>query len=162
VTHILGDDRNHDARMRSPLATAVALHVAVALGVLGSAASLACEAGSRPSVDAGRDLYARSGCASCHGPRGEGDGPVGRTLGRAPRNLHDPATFTQGTDVDSIAATIATGVIGDIGGSRPAGQLGHHTQVMPRFDHLSDVERRSLALYVISLQGSTDPERNQP
>lgn len=171
VTHVSQRDRDHDARMRSSVITVAALHLAVAASVLGSGAMMACNGGAKPSVEAGRDLYTQNGCASCHGPGGHGDGPVGQTLEIRPRDFGDAAAFRQGTDVDSIATTIAIGVSDDISASRPASgsddrldgrQVYHHTQVMPRFDHLSDMERRSLALYVISLQGSRKTERKQP
>ena len=37
-------------------------------------------------------------------------------------------------------------------GSSPQLHENHHDLAMPKFDHLSEVERRSIALYVISMQ----------
>lgn len=98
------------------------------------------------SAAAGRALYRANGCASCHGPSGWGDGTVGRTLTPPPRDFRDAQAFRNGTDVASIAQTIATGLMA--GGA------------MPRYPHLTNAERESLALYVISLrtpQDSTSP-----
>jgi high-affinity iron transporter len=98
------------------------------------------------SAAEGRALYRANGCASCHGPNGWGDGTVGRTLTPPPRDFRDAQAFRNGTDVASIAQTIATGLM--TGGA------------MPRYPHLTNAERESLALYVISLrtpQDSTSP-----
>ncbi len=96
-----------------------------------------------PSVAEGRDLYASDGCAACHGPLGVGDGPVGRTLHPPPRDFRDATAFKNGVDVAAIAQTLATGIPG--GGS------------MPLYAHLTERERRSLALYVISLRSPSPP-----
>lgn len=100
-----------------------------------------------PSPEAGRVLYRANGCGSCHGPDGEGDGPVGKTLRPPPRDFRDAAAFKNGTDVASIAQTIATGIMS--GGA------------MPRFTHLTNGEREALALYVISLRNSTNTSKQQ-
>jgi copper(I)-binding protein/cytochrome c551/c552 len=94
------------------------------------------------SAEAGRALYRANGCASCHGPNGWGDGTVGRTLTPPPRDFRDADAFKNGTDVASIAQTIATGLMA--GGA------------MPRYPHLTTPERESLALYVISLRTLSD------
>lgn len=95
-----------------------------------------------PTAEEGRVLYRANGCGSCHGPDGEGDGPVGKTLRPPPRDFREAAAFKNGTDAASIAQTIATGIMS--GGA------------MPRFTHLTNSERESLALYVISLRNSTN------
>jgi len=80
---------------------------AVALGAVGAGVGLALPPLSidaypttylRPSVPyqasaitAGAALY-QSHCAGCHGPRGAGDGPAGRTLPRSPADLRAPHT----------------------------------------------------------------------
>jgi hypothetical protein len=38
----------------------------------------------------------------------------------------------------------------------PALHQTHHELLMPKFDHLSENERRSIALYVISLRANND------
>jgi high-affinity iron transporter len=102
------------------------------------------------SVDAGRALYAQHGCAGCHGPAGHGDGPVGDTLAVRPRDFRDVAAFRQGASVDAIARTIASGVQPVHTGAATLDL--HHVQQMPGFGHLSEGERRSLALFVIALR----------
>jgi len=109
---------------------------------------IAC-AGTAPSVNAGRALYASNGCASCHGSSGRGDGPIAKTLAPPPRDLRDLKAFRNGTDTSSIAATLADGLLSD--GGR-----------MPRFSHLTREERASLALYVIALRTNTEGQKEQP
>ncbi len=99
-----------------------------------------------PSVAEGRSLYRANGCASCHGANGRGDGPVGLTLTPRPRDLRDTLAFTNGTSIPAIAQTIATGI--------PAGGA------MPMFAHLTNAERESLALYILSLR--TQPSTRIP
>lgn len=96
---------------------------------------------SQPSRDDGREVYMSNGCATCHGMNGHGDGPVGRTLSPPPRDFRDASAYRNGADAASIAQTIATGLPN--GGS------------MPRFAHLSNSERQSLALYLISIRTSS-------
>jgi mono/diheme cytochrome c family protein len=126
----------------APLAAAGAVVIAATLA--------ACASGPEPSVDAGRQLYLESGCASCHGTEGHGDGSVAASLITAPRDFRDPDAFTRGADVASIAETIAKGVIVPSKNHWPAEE--HPNQVMPQFGHLSPSERRAIALYVISLR----------
>ena len=97
------------------------------------------------TLDEGRELYASNGCATCHGAGGRGDGPVGKTLSPSPRDFQDHAAYTNGSDADSIAATLARGI-------------NRNGAKMPAFAHLSEQERRSLALFVISLR-DTPTER---
>lgn len=147
---------------RGPSVTGIAAPIVMAAWLVGLGPLTAC--GTRPgaSAEEGRDLYRQNGCASCHGPEGQGDGPVSAALGSRPRDFRDVAAFKQGTDVTSIAETIATGVIGDRHGVGQPDHAGHHAQSMPRFDHLSESERRSLALYVISLRSLTEKGTPQP
>jgi high-affinity iron transporter len=102
-------------------------------------------------VDQGRALYQANGCASCHGASGRGDGPLAANLSPSPANLRDPANFKKGASEVEIAKTLAEGVAGTHG-SAPQFQHNHHDLAMPKFDHLSELERRSIALYVISMQ----------
>lgn len=114
---------------RVVIATTLAVSAGVAPG---------CSGTPEPSAEEGRVLYGQNGCAACHGPAGHGDGPVGKTLDPRPRDFRDASAFKHGIDVAAVAGTIETGV--------PEGGK------MPRFNHLSESERRSLALYVISLR----------
>lgn len=136
--------------------------VALAVWVAGFSVVAGCSRAPKPSAEAGRDLYGQNGCASCHGQEGHGDGPVGRTLAARPRDFRDAAAFRQGTDIESIAETIATGLTGGPPANGLPDPANHHSQVMPQFGHLSEWERHSLALYVISLRTTTSTERNQP
>lgn len=102
----------------------------------------ASRAAVTPTVAAGEQLYRSNGCASCHGPDGHGDGPVGRSLIPPPRDFRVAAAFKAGTDMESIALTLAIGV--------PAGGS------MPLYAHLTNDERRALARFLISLR-TTSP-----
>ncbi len=108
-------------------------------------------------------LYAENGCASCHGASGRGDGPVGQTLDPRPRDFQDVAAFKRGFDVEAIAHTLATGILVPAAPATGAtGAPSHHQQGMPKFDHLSEVERQSLALFVISLHDPARQGARQP
>jgi copper(I)-binding protein/mono/diheme cytochrome c family protein len=111
---------------------------------------LAACSGLMPSVLEGRALYQANGCTSCHGPSGHGDGPLAATLPSSPADLRYPASFIRGAGESEIAKTLAEGV--SVAGSVPQLHHTHHELSMPRFAHLSEHERRSIALYVISLR----------
>jgi mono/diheme cytochrome c family protein len=97
-----------------------------------------------PSVAAGREVYLSNGCASCHGRDGHGDGPIAPTLTPPPRDFRSNTPYRNGSTVADIAQTLATGI--------PNGGQ------MPLFAHLTDAERRALALYVLSLRQSPNPD----
>ena len=120
----------------TPLSMRARLEAAL-MRILVAAGCSSCRRAVAPSVSHGRFVYLANGCATCHGPDGHGDGPVAKTLVPPPRDFRS-AAYRGGTDAASIARTISEGVYG--GGS------------MPRFAHLSSLERRSLALYLISLR----------
>ena len=101
-----------------------------------------------PSVAEGDALYRANGCASCHGQEGFGDGPVGRTLVPRPRDFRDTLAFRAGRDAESIARMLAVGIVA--GGN------------MPQYAHLTNQERTSLALYVISLRTSSTQRNTLP
>jgi hypothetical protein len=73
------------------------------------------------------------------------------TLRSSPANLRDPTQFKRGASEVDIARTLAEGIL-DAKGSTPQLHHSHHDLAMPKFDHLSEIERRSIALYVISLR----------
>jgi len=125
--------------MRFCRSSSLALMWAVAVATLAAA----CGDAPKPSVELGRTVYRQNGCASCHGPEGHGNGPVSKTLDPKPRDFRDASAFKRGTDSFSIAKTIATGV------------ANRESQGMPSFGHLTAEERRSLALYIISLRESS-------
>ena len=71
-------------------------------------------------------------CATCHGETGAGDGPAAVALNPKPRNFgKDP--FKQGSSVEEIFATLATGVPGT---------------PMVGYAHLPEAERWALAYHV--------------
>ena len=126
--------------------------------VLGLLALLALGC-ARPSVSQGRALYQANGCASCHGPQGHGDGPMAPHLPASPIDFRNLSLFKRGTTEDAIAGTLAQGI--SIDHTVPALHLTHHELLMPKFDHLTETERRSIALYVISLRAD-DSQRSLP
>jgi cytochrome c553 len=115
---------------------------------------------SRPSVRQGRALYEANGCASCHGPEGHGDGPMASRLPASPIDFRNVSLFKKGTTESEIAKTLAEGV--SIEHTSPVLLQTHHELLMPKFDHLTEIERRSIALYVISLRASDKESRIQP
>jgi mono/diheme cytochrome c family protein len=104
-----------------------------------------------PSAAKGASLYLANGCASCHGTSGGGDGPIAARLSDPPTDLRNAALFQSGSGEAEIAKTLAEGVLGAAAASDPHLHHTHHELAMPKFDHLTDLERRSIALYVISL-----------
>jgi mono/diheme cytochrome c family protein len=58
-------------------------------------------------------------CASCHGPKGKGDGPIAASLTPRPRDYSD-AAWQRATPDDAIAAIIARG-----------GSAVHESPMMP-------------------------------
>ena len=125
-----------------------------------SATLLAGCLGSVPSADAGRELYAENGCASCHGSAGHGDGPSAATLPARPIDFRDVSQFKHGSTEAAIAQTLAEGV--SIVHTLPQLHATHHLLLMPKFDHLTKTERRSIALYVISMRAAATQGRIQP
>jgi mono/diheme cytochrome c family protein len=75
-------------------------------------------------------------CASCHGPKGEGDGPAAKALNPKPKNLATDA-LAHGATAQGVFDTLSTGVKG--------------TAMVP-FKHLSEEDRWAVAYYVMSLR----------
>jgi mono/diheme cytochrome c family protein len=121
----------------------------IALGALGLMVVFLSSC-ARPSVAEGRSLYNANGCSGCHGRDGHGDGPLAKNLPSDPIDLSDVTLFKRGTSEDAIAETLKVGISRTH--SVPALKLTHHELLMPGFDHLTKTERRSIALYVISLR----------
>ena len=106
-----------------------------AVGALGFAAGVLAGCARRaPSITAGRELYEANGCTGCHGLTGHGDGPIARVLASRPIDFRDISAFKRGASEIAIAETLV------------------EDAAMPRFDHLTETERRSIALYVISMR----------
>jgi len=101
---------------------------------------------SPQSLARGRALYLQMQCTSCHGIRGQGDGPAAGTLTDDFRNqiwptdLTNPSDFKFGRSVLDIFRIFSTGLNGT---------------PMPSFaETLSDTDRWHLANYVWSLQNT--------
>jgi mono/diheme cytochrome c family protein len=94
--------------------------------------------GCTDRVARGRELYAKHGCAVCHGPNGRGDGPAAKTLSPPPRNLADERHYKEGSSEDAIAASIRRGVTG--------------SGTMPAFPNLSQDDAQAIAAWIDSLQ----------
>jgi cytochrome c553 len=125
--------------------------------------AVACQQRPLPTLREGRMLYAENGCASCHGAEGHGDGAVAPTLDPRPRDFRDVAAFKRGFDVEAIARTLATGILAEAAPATGAsGAPQHHQQGMPKFDHLTETERQSLALHIISLHNAARQGARQP
>ena len=115
---------------------AVAQHVlTLAPATVSRAAALTVPPAARGD---GAALFARAGCAECHGV--DGRGTAWRTAGTAPwdgraaTRLDEPWTFRAGSDEDAIALRILTGLDGT---------------AMPAYaDVLSAAEARALARHV--------------
>ena len=83
----------------------------------------------------GKDLYARNGCAVCHGDGGRGDGTMAPSLQPPPRDFTDKTAYSRGAGLEQIKATIRTG-----------------TGSMPAYPHLKSGDLHLIALYIRSLQ----------
>jgi len=81
------------------ISTGLALGAALLLVALLPGAAFAGDA------DAGKTIYDMN-CASCHGPAGKGDGPVGAALQPPPRDF-SVGDFKYDTDGDGEAGTDA-------------------------------------------------------
>lgn len=128
-----------------------------------AASAAACAERPLPTAREGRALYAENGCASCHGADGHGDGAIAATLDPRPRDFRDVAAFKRGFEVEAIARTLATGILAEAAPATGAsGAPQHHQQGMPKFDHLTETERQSLALYIMSLHSATRQGARQP
>src|ERR1700722_3687005 len=131
-------------RFRSTDGWKKALRV-IALNLIGSPVILAVGC-ARPSVAQGIALYRANGCAGCHGSEGHGDGPLAPNLPANPIDFRNVSLFKRGATEDAIAKTLAEGISATH--VVPALHLTHHELLMPKFDHLTRAERRSIALYV--------------
>lgn len=88
-----------------------------------------------PSIKSGALLF-QTNCASCHGAKGGGDGPAGKSLDPLPSNFQDVEGMSQ------VSPLQAYNVI----------KLGVEGTGMASFDHLTEDEKWDLAFYVMSLR----------
>lgn len=88
-----------------------------------------------PDIARGQQIYGQS-CASCHGEKGLGDGPLAPSLDPKPANL------AQGERIASLSPFQAYNTI----------RMGVAGTSMPTFQKLSEQEAWAVAFYVKSLQ----------
>lgn len=96
----------------------------------------------------GRELFARE-CASCHGPGGRGDGPVGQALaakGTPPRDF-TTGTFKFDPDRDGVRGTDADLDAVIRNGTSPYGG----SPLMAPWSHLGDAAIADLVAFVRTL-----------
>jgi high-affinity iron transporter len=91
-------------------------------------------------VQKGSGSFAKN-CASCHGPRGEGDGVAAAALKPKPVNLAT-GTLKGGATPAQVFETLGKGVPGT---------------AMIAFKHLSEEERWALAYFVADLRAQAHP-----
>jgi mono/diheme cytochrome c family protein len=94
-------------------------------------------------VQRGKQLFAKAGCADCHGAKGYGDGYASKGMEDSfgvpirPRNFHIPSEFKRGRTLRDVAWTV---------------QTGNDGSPMPSFHGtLTNSQIWDLANYVISL-----------
>ena len=111
-------------------------------GMLTLVASSALAAGSIADgdIEIGRQKY-NTLCVSCHGEKGDGQGPVGKTLNPPPRNFVEGNFKYGGTDKD-IFDVISNG----------AASKGGSPLMAPWGAIVSEKERWSLVKYVRSFK----------
>ena len=101
-------------------------------------------------IKRGREIYAGIGaCASCHGDQGKGDGAAAAALDPKPASF-STGKFKYDTDGDG-----KTGTAADISNivAKGASAFGGSMFMAARPD-ISEEDRKALAAYVLSLQGS--------
>ena len=104
----------------------------------------------KASLERGKQLYTRE-CASCHGMKGDGNGPGAYILSQRPRNfelgvfkLRSTMTGDNPTD-DDLFRTLTQGIAGSTG------------SMMPSFASLPEKDRWDLVAYVKHLAGIQQP-----
>ncbi|HUL59894.1 MAG TPA: cytochrome c [Anaeromyxobacteraceae bacterium] len=109
----------------------------VAAALLAAPAARAADAPKKTPqlVEKGKTSFATN-CASCHGPKGEGDGVAAAALKPRPANLLT-ASFKGGAKPAQVFETLGKGVPGT---------------AMVAFKHLPEEERWALAYYVTDLR----------
>ncbi len=119
---------------------AVALVLVFAAAAVARAADDAAAKVKAADAARGAQVFAQY-CATCHGPTGLGDGPVGKTLNPPPRNFQE-AKFKYG-DKDQDHFDVITNGAASKGGSPLMAPWG---KVIPEAD------RWALVKYVVSLK----------
>lgn len=124
--------------------TVAALGVGLSLGALALRAPRATADTRAPdprpiaAADSGAELFAAN-CSTCHGPKGDGDGPAAPGLNPKPRKFSDKAIMSKITDA-KLTAVIKGG--GAANGLSP---------LMPAFGHLGEVQIKALVTHIRTL-----------
>lgn len=127
-------------RVRAVVFSVLVVGLTAALSAGGCGSERTAVAGLDPAaIEAGQKIYLSNGCPNCHGEDGSGRGSIAAGFDPPPRDYRDPAAYRIGTDVATIAQTIADGLPTSGGG-------------MPSFGHLSIDRRTQLATFIVSLQ----------
>lgn len=105
--------------------------------------ALASTPAKPPTIDDIEPLYQQQ-CASCHGPKGMGDGPAGQGLDPAPTDFTDPERARART-IYGLYNTIKLGVDGT---------------GMRAYSELDDAQRWALAFYVSGLHADAADVEN--
>ena len=93
------------------------------------------------------EVLFKQNCSSCHGERGQGNGPAAGTLNPRPRNFTQPTGWKRGFHLRDIFTTLTSGIKGS---------------GMAAFDFIAPADRMALVHYVRSLggfdHGAEDPQ----
>ena len=121
-------------------------HFATLCAVIALAAFAAPGTALAADVAAGKASF-EANCASCHGPEGKGDGPVGAVLDPKPRDF-SAGEFKYDTDGDGKPGTDAdlTNII-----KNGAAAYGGNAMMAP-LPHLGDEEIANIVAFVRSLK----------
>jgi mono/diheme cytochrome c family protein len=103
------------------------------------AAAPSAAAATAPDAARGK-LHFENYCVSCHGPRGEGDGPVAQALDPKPARLGDRAYMSTRND-ETLFQVIKNG----------GASVGRSPMMAPWSGSLSDEQIRDVIAYVRSL-----------
>ena len=87
----------------------------------------------------GGELFAKNGCAVCHGRDGRGDGHAAKSLNPSPRDFRELSAYQQGGTQREIAITVKNGI-------------GRRNSAMPAYPHLSEADANALGAFVVFLQ----------
>ena len=100
---------------------------------------------TKDSISKGKAVYVNN-CTSCHGDKGDGNGPTGASLTPKPRNFNTEE-YAQGGSPQEVYDTITTGFTkgNPVKGIKP-------NPLMMAFGHLSKEDRSNVAYYILSMK----------
>ncbi len=95
-----------------------------------------------PSIERGKQLYQASGCGTCHGSNGAGDGPVAATLTPGPGNFQD---------IDGMNTAVPYHFFNAI-------RLGIEGTSMPAFQEAFSIQEAwDISFYLLTLRAGLKP-----